>query len=189
MSRPAHRRHRYSYADYLAHEEGSSDKHEFLAGDIYPMAGGTPEHAALSVAVSTLLSNQLSGKACRVFSSDLRIRVTATGLATYPDVTVVCGELERDPDSRVTVTNPTVIVEVSSDGTEEWDRTEKLEHYQHIPSLKECLLVSHSKHQLELWRREGSGWIQSQAGRGETISLSSVGCTLVVDEVYRRGGV
>src|SRR3990172_1362679 len=97
--------HRYSFADYLALEEASNTKHEFLSGEIYGMAGGTPEHAALSVAVSSVLRAQLRGGSCRVYSSDLRVRVLATGLATYPDVTVVCGELERDPDSPTTVVN------------------------------------------------------------------------------------
>ena len=83
MSQLARSRHRFTYADYLAHEDASAEKHEFLEGDIYAMAGGTPEHAALSVAISSLLSNPLTGGPCRVFSSDLRVRVIATGLATY----------------------------------------------------------------------------------------------------------
>jgi Uma2 family endonuclease len=144
MQLPARSRHRFTYADFLAHEEASADKHEFLDGDIYAMPAVTPEHAALSVAISTMLSNHLGpSTACRVFSSDLRVRVLATSLVTYPDVTVVRGPLERDPESRTTVTNPTLVVEVSSDGTEEWDRGEKREQFQQIQSLREILLVSH----------------------------------------------
>ena len=101
MSAPAGLHH-YTYADYLALEAASNVKHEFLAGEIYGMAGGTPEHAALSVAVSGALLAQLRGSPCRVYSSDLRVRVLATGLATYPDVTVVCGEAERDPENSTT---------------------------------------------------------------------------------------
>src|SRR3990172_3361666 len=110
--------HRHSYRDYLAVEEVGVIKHEFHAGEIYAMAGGTPEHAALSVAVSSALHTGLRGGPGRVYSSDLRVRILATGLATYPDVTVVCGPIERDPESPTTVVNPTLVVEVLSDGTE-----------------------------------------------------------------------
>jgi Uma2 family endonuclease len=82
---------RYTYAEYLAFESASNVKHEFCGGKIYAMASGTPEHAALQVVVSGLLFAQLRGGRCRAYSSDLRVRVLATGLVTYPDVTVVCG--------------------------------------------------------------------------------------------------
>lgn len=179
--------HRHSYRDYLALEEASNVKHEYLGGDIQAMAGGTPEHAALQVAVSSLLHDRLRGGACRVFSSDLRVRVLATGLATYPDVTVVCGELERDPDSSITVVNPTLVVEVLSDGTEEYDRGEKREHYEKIPSLREYLLVSQRERRLELLRRRSDGsWEHRQAsGPGESLRLDSVACLLDLDAVYR----
>lgn len=93
-------RHKYTFADYEDLEQASNVKHEFFAGEIYAIAGGTPEHAALAVAVAALLFPQLQAGPCRTFSSDLRVRVRATGLASYPDVTVVCGPLERDPEAR-----------------------------------------------------------------------------------------
>src|SRR3990172_153164 len=91
--------HAYTYADYLAHEEASNVKHEYLDGEIYAIAGGTPEHASLAVAIASSLRNQVAGRSCRVFSSDLRVRVAETGLTTYPDVSVVCGSLERDTEN------------------------------------------------------------------------------------------
>ena len=110
-------RHRYSFADYLGVEEMSRVRHEYVNGEIVAMAGGTPEHSALSAAVVTLLGSKLRGGPCRPYSSDLRIRVRATGLATYPDAAVICGEPARDPESPTHVTNPTVIVEVLSAST------------------------------------------------------------------------
>lgn len=109
-------RQTFSFEAYLELEEVSPVKHEFLAGQLWAMAGGTPDHAAISVNVSTLLSTTLRGRPCRVYSSDLRVRVPATGLGTYPDVTVVCGKPEFDSEDRKqrTVTNPRVIVEVLS---------------------------------------------------------------------------
>jgi Uma2 family endonuclease len=187
MNQPAQRHHRYTFADYLAYEDGSNVKHEFHDGEIYAMAGGTPEHAALAAAVTTIIGAQLGDGSCRVFSSDLKIRVLATGLVSYPDVSVVCGPIEHDPESRMVVVNPTLVVEVLSDSTEDWDRGEKLEHYRRIPSLRECVLVSHRRPEIELWRREDSGpWTRQTAGRGEVVELRSIGGALPVDDVYRR---
>jgi Uma2 family endonuclease len=121
------RRH-YTLEDYLGVEEMSAVRHELVDGQIFAMAGGTPEHAALSAAVLVVLGSKLLGGRCRPYSADLRIRVLATGLATYPDAAVICGEPERDPSSPTHVTNPTVVVEVLSTSTEEYDRGEKREH-------------------------------------------------------------
>jgi Uma2 family endonuclease len=186
MSAPRARHlHRYPYREYLAHEETSNVKHEFLDGEIFAMAGGTPEHAALAAAVTVVLG-AAAGRGPCVYSSDLRIRALQTGLATYPDVTVVCGPLELDPESRTTIVNPTLIVEVLSDSTEEYDRGEKLASYQSIPALQECLLVSHRERRLELWRRSNEGWLQQAAGSGQSLDLTAVPCTIRVDDLYGR---
>jgi len=177
--------HRYSFSDYLALEEASNTKHEFLDGEIYGMAGGTPEHAALSVAVSSALLAQLRGGPCRVYSSDLRVRALATGLATYPDVTVVCGELERDPESPTTVVNPRVVVEVLSDGTEAYDRGQKLDHYRRIPSLAAVVLVSHRAPLIEVWERAPDGaWGRREFGPGQAAEIQGLPARLLGDEIY-----
>jgi Uma2 family endonuclease len=177
--------HGYSFAEYLALEESSNTKHEFLDGEIYGMAGGTPDHAALSVAVSSALLAQLRGGPCRVFSSDLRVRVLATGLAAYPDVTVVCGELERDPESPATVVNPRVVVEVLSDGTEAYDRGQKLDHYRRIPSLAAVVIVSHRAPSIEVWERTPDGtWSRRSFGTGQAAEIETLPARLPVDEIY-----
>jgi Uma2 family endonuclease len=176
--------HQYSFADYLALEEASNTKHEYLNGEIYGLAGGTPEHAALSVAVSSALHAQLRGGPCRVYSSDLRVRVLATGLATYPDVTVVCGELECDPESPATVVNPLVVVEVLSEGTEAYDRGQKLDHYRRIPSLAAVLLVSHRTPTIEVWERTDGAWRRREFGAGQAAEIEALPARLLVDEVY-----
>lgn len=107
------------------------------------------------------------------------------GLATYPDVTVVCGSLERDPESSVTAVNPTAVVEVLSDGTEEFDRIEKLEHYRRVPSMKAVVLVSHREVSIELWTRsDNDSWISQSYGPGQTLEVRALGCQLIVDDVY-----
>jgi Uma2 family endonuclease len=177
-----------SYADYLAAEELSSVRHEFLRGTVYAMAGGTPEHAALAMAVGGELRNALAGRPCRVYGSDLRVRVDATDLATYPDVAVVCGSLERSPHDENAAVNPVLIVEVLSDATEAYDRGEKFAHYRRLNSLREYLLVSQKERRLELYRKDAEGhWVLFEAGSGETLTLASLpGVALVTDEVYRN---
>src|SRR6266542_3982040 len=104
------------------------------------------------------LSAQLAGKPCRLYSSDLRVCVLTTGLTSYPDATVVCGELRRDPDEKNIILNPALIVEVTSDSTEDYDRGAKFVSYRQIPSLIEYVLVSHHEKWVEVLRRSGDQW-------------------------------
>jgi Uma2 family endonuclease len=183
-SAPTHRIH-YTWAEYLALEASSNVKHEYLDGQIYAMAGGTPEHAALAAAVIGLLFPQLRDTRCRAHDADLRVRVRETGLATYPDVTIVCGKRERDPDDEQAVTNPTLIVEVLSRSTEEYDRGDKFEHYKLLPSLREYVLVGHRERSIEVWTRGAdSTWTCSVARNAEVARLESIGARLDVRELY-----
>lgn len=183
MSRPAPR-HRYTFAEYLELEEIARVRHEYLDGEIHAMAGGTPEHAAMAAMITTSLGRQFGQSPCRVYSSDLRVRVLATGLATYPDVTVICGPSQRDPASATHVTNPKVIVEITSPGTADYDRGEKLDHYKTIPSLEAVVLVDHVAERVELWTRDGESWRLHTYGAGEVVPLVVVGAQLNVDEIY-----
>jgi Uma2 family endonuclease len=177
-------RHHYTFAEYLELEEMAGVRHEFYRGEVYALAGGTPEHAAIAASITTLLGSQLGASACRVYSSDLRVRVLATGLATYPDITVVRGPSQRDPESASHVTNPKLVVEVLSPSTAEYDRGEKLQHYRQIASLDAVLLVDVAAPGIELWTRTASGWTSRRFSSGETLALDAVGCTLAVDQVY-----
>jgi len=175
----------YSYADYVALEASGTTKHEYLAGQIYGMAGGTPEHAALAAAVTGLLFPQLRGGRCRVHDSDLRVRVPTTGLATYPDVTVVCGPRELHPEDENAVINATLIVEVLSSGTAAYDRGDKFEHYKHFASLLQYVLVSHTARCVEVWNRAGdSAWTKTELRDNDKAELTSIGAWLRVDELY-----
>jgi Uma2 family endonuclease len=183
MAQTAHRV-RYSFREYVALEDVSNVKHELADGHIYAMAGGTPEQAALQASMSARLLASLEGGPCRVHASDLRVRVLATGLTTYPDVTVVCGPYERDPEDRNTIVNPRLIVEVLSPRTEEYDRGEKFDNYRHIPSLEEYVVVNHAERRIAIWRRRGGAWDHAQATSGAALRLESVGGDLDVDRVY-----
>ena len=165
-------------------------KHEYLDGEIWAMAGGTPEHAALCAALIVLLGAQLRGSSCRVYTSDLRVRVSATGLATYPDASVVCGELARDPASRTHVTNPRVLFEVLSPGTEDYDRGEKREHYEQIASLEAYVAIAQDRRHVEIWqRRDDRSWSHRVLGPGDTIELDVIRCRVTVGELYAEAGL
>lgn len=182
--------HHYSLQDYLAVEEMGPVRHEYLAGAIFAMAGGTPEHAGLSAAIVVLLGTQLRGRSCRPYSADLRLRVPATGLATYADAAVVCGELERDAESPTHVTNPTVVVEVLSPSTEEYDRGSKREHYQQLSSLRDYVLVSQSRRRVEVFTRTAEGgWLHRVSVGGDVAEVPSIDCRIDVDELYVAAGL
>ena len=176
--------HQYTWKEYLAFERTSNVKHEFCDGEIFAMAGGTPSHAALGLAVGSELRLQLVGGPCRAYGSDLRIRIPATGLGTYPDATVICGESVADPEDENTLVNPVVIVEVLSPSTEAYDRGEKFEHYRQLPSLQEYILVSHREPLIEVFRRDNGAWKRLEARQHGVVRLESIACSLEVDRVY-----
>lgn len=184
MSFPAHGV-RCTWQEYLALEAASNVKHEYLDGQIYAMAGGSPDHAALQVAVPSLLFPHLRHGRCRAHGSDLRIRVLATGLATYPDVTIICGPRELDPEDKLSVTNPSVLFEVLSPSTEDYDRGEKFAHYKRIPTLQQYVLVAPQERRIEVWTRDAPGsWSCVISGDGEIAELGSIGARLDVRELY-----
>lgn len=185
------RLHRYTYADYVALEESSATKHEYFQGEIYAMAGGSEEHSALAAEVLRALGNALGDRPCRTHTSDLRIYVEATGMATFPDGTVVCGKLEQHaPSPRATALNPTVLFEVTSDASEEYDTTTKLESYLTIPSLLDYLIVSHRERRITVHSRTSDGtWQTRVAIAGGKVTLTSLGADLVVDDIYRASSI
>ncbi|MDI3283132.1 Uma2 family endonuclease [Polyangium sp. 15x6] len=176
-----------TFAEYIAFEEKAETKHEYRNGEIVAMAGGTLEHGRLTMRVGLLLGIQLEGRPCETFSSDVRVRVLATGLATYPDLSVVCGKLERDPEHENTMTNPVVLVEVLSPSTESYDRGRKFHHYKQIPSLREYVLVSSEDRLIEVFRRNEDGsWSYHDTAETGLAELTSIGCKLDLDEVYHN---
>lgn len=175
---------RVSYARYVELASASETRLEYVGGVVLAMAGGTIEHARLSMSVGAALSNVLRGKPCIVLSADARVRIRAADRATYPDVTVVCGRMDVDPDDKLSVVNPKVIVEVTSDSTEADDRTEKFADYRRLPSLTEYVLVSQRARRIEVYRRDGRRWTLEEYGPGERARLESLDVEIAVDDVY-----
>lgn len=183
-----------TYAEYREGELAAEVKHEYLRGEVFAMTGGTPQHSALAARITALLSRELGGRPCRVFNSDLRVRIEATDLATYPDVSVVCDKLETSVDDDHAIVNPILLVEVLSDSTEAYDRGQKAAHYRRIPSLRAYLLVSQHEPHLELFvRRDDGTWSLLEAEADQRLGVEPLGIELSVAEVYedplaRHGG-
>ncbi len=176
---------RMSVAEYVAFEEKADIRHELRGDEVLAMPQGTPEHAGLAANVTALLHAGVRGRRCRVYSSDMRVRIGATRLTTYPDVTVVCGELEVDAEDRLAAINPVVIVEVLSDSTSSDDRGAKAAHYRRLPSLMEYVLVAQDEQRIEVHRRVEDRWEIHDARPGEKLPLVSIGAELDVAAVYR----
>lgn len=155
------------------------------------MAGGSEEHSALAAEVLRALGNATGDRPCRVHTSDLRVYVEAVGLSTFPDGAVVCGPLQQHPPSPdATALNPAVLLEVTSDSSEEYDTGLKLEAYRTIPSLRDYVIVSHRERRITVHHRDDRGaWITRVAITGGQVSVETVGATLVVDEIYRQSAI
>ncbi len=151
-------------AEYLAFERLSSTKHEFFGGDVFAIAGGSPEHSIIATNFAAEARAALKERPCAVFNSDLRGKVKPTGLYSDPDVTIVCGQQEFDDDQGDTLVNPTVLIEVLSKSTAACDRGTKSKHYRKIESLKALLFIEQDCPCVEMIRLQPKGnWVLSDA--------------------------
>jgi len=174
--------------EYLEIERAATFRSEYYRGEMFAMTGGSPRHSRIKTNVLVELGLRLKGHECAPYDSDLRILVTATGLYTYPDASVVCGALMFDDERRDTVLNPTVLVEVLSASTEAYDRGKKFNHYRRIESLREYVLVSQDEPKIEhyLCCDDGSWKLTEAAGLEGTLHLPSLGIDVPLREVYDR---
>ena len=172
--------------EYLAIEREASYKSEYLNGEMFAMAGASRRHVAIVTNIVTELHSALKGGPCRVFSTDLRLRVSPSGLYTYPDVMVACGELEFLDEEVDTLLNPVLIAEVLSKSTRDYDRGDKFASYRSIASLQDYLLVDQNGCHVEYFsRRSGGRWILSESDDpGSSVHLRSIDVTLGLADVY-----
>ena len=179
-------RDRLTYEEYVARERTSEAKHEYVAGELFAMAGAKRAHNLISGNVVTILNTQLRDRPCLVFNSGVRVR-TGDLVGAYPDVSALCGRPAFLDEGEDDLLNPTVIVEVLSDSTERYDRGEKFEHYQTVPSFREYVLASSTRPRIEVFtRQDDGGWLLRAYGPGEVAGMSSLDVSLAVDEVYRK---
>lgn len=174
--------------EYLAHERQADTKSEYYAGDVYAMAGASRQHVKVTVNTVVALAAQLKGRPCDIFTGDMRVKVSSTGLYTYPDVTVVCGKARFDDDPEDTLLNPTVIVEVLSKSTEAYDRGDKFAHYRTLESLADYLLIAQDSPNIEHFQRQADGsWsFTERRGLDQVTSIDSIHCQLHLSDIYDK---
>jgi len=174
--------------EYLEMERKVDRKNEYFNGEIFAIGGASPRQVLIVTNVVSELRAQLKNRPCTVYSTDLRVRVSRTGLHTYPDVIVVCGAPQFADDHKDTLLNPTLIVEVFSKSTKDYDRGEKFEQYRAIESFKEYVLIAQDKHHAEHFLRQSDNtWLFSETNQLEdAIELNSIGCNLKLTEAYDK---
>jgi Uma2 family endonuclease len=172
--------------EYWEMLENSPVKYEYFDGSIYAMAGASYRHNILAANALSLLVSRLRGKPCRAVGSDQHVKIEETGLQTFPDIVVVCPNARFEPRRKDTLLEPTVLIEVLSPGTADYDRTDKFDHYKQIPTLQDYVLIAQDKMRIEHYHRAASGdWILKVVHEpDETIALEAIGCTLSVADVY-----
>lgn len=174
--------------EYLERERAAEFRSEFFQGEMFAMAGGTPHHSQIALRMGAELLAALEPGPCVVYESNLRVKVEASGLYTYPDLSVSCETPRFVDDTQDTLLNPTVLVEVLSESTEGYDRGRKFEMYRRIPSLREYILVSQWEPRIESFVRQGDGtWLLHEAvGPESSFTISSLGVTLSLARVYAK---
>jgi Uma2 family endonuclease len=174
--------------EYLASERKAEYKSEYVNGEMFAMSGASEQRVSIVANIMYLLVGQLRGRPCKAYASDLRVRASPTGLYTYPDVVVVCGQPQFADDQRDTLLNPTLIVEVLSESTKDYDRGGKFEHYRTLASFSEYVLVAQDRYHVEHFvRQPDSRWLLAETNRLEdTIHLSFIDCDLALTEVYDK---
>lgn len=175
-----------SIAQFWEMETASDIRHEYLNGRIYAMAGGTPNHSSVIFNLSGAIYARLRGHPCSGSNSDQLVKIARSGLRTYPDISVACPPKEFDADEPNALLNPVLIVEVLSPSTQNYDRTEKWEHYRRIPTLRDYLLVSSERVRVEhLHRNEQNQWILwTGIERDEILNVAELNLEIPLDEIY-----
>lgn len=174
--------------EYLARERRAETKSEYLRGEVFAMSGASREHNLIAGNVNRALGEQLRDRQCEVYPGDMRVKVSPTGLYTYPDVTIACGEPEFEDAEVDTLLNPKVLVEVLSPSTADYDRGGKFTHYRRLPSLREYVLISQDRPLVEHYVRQAQDeWLLTeQSSLQDTLLLPSIECRLPLSEIYLK---
>ena len=178
---------RMTPTEYLSFEREAEIKHEYIDGHVYAMSGGSANHSLIAFATGFALFNKIRSRDCKVYNSDMKVKVTAK-LYTYPDVTIVCGQPQFEKGDDQTLLNPTVIIEILSPSTEKYDRGEKFARYRQLASLQEYLMIAQDKMGIEQYvRQPNNTWVLATVEQADQIlELPSLGCTLSVADVYAQ---
>lgn len=174
-------------AEYLAQERLAEYKSEYCNGQVFAMSGASRKHNLLTGNIARHIGNQLDGRPCEAYIADMRVKVAASGLYTYPDVVVACGQIQLEDEHSDTLLNPSVIIEVLSPSTEKYDRGEKFAHYRRLPSLQEYVLIAQDRMRVEHYLRDGEHWILTELNQPEALlELPSIECRVPLRDIYDK---
>ena len=179
----------YSFEDYLATERACRDaKHEYVAGEVFAMAGASYNHSLITANLSRRLGNQLEAGPCTVLANDMRLRVELADACAYPDIVVLCERPVFHDSRRDVLTNATLVAEVLSPSTEGYDRGGKFALYRGLPSLRQYVLIAQDRPAVDLFTRQADGrWLLAAYTDPATpIHFASIGCTLTLGEIYDK---
>jgi len=178
----------FSPEEYLAIERKSEFRSEYVNGEIAAMTGASRKHNLIVANLIGELRQQLKNKPCELYTNDMRVKIQAANVYTYPDVVVVCGEPKFEDIFVDTLLNPTLIIEVLSDSTETYDRGKKFAYYRTLESFTEYLLVTQNEYRIEQYtKQEDRRWLLSEArSLDEIVELGSIQCVLALKEVYDK---
>jgi Uma2 family endonuclease len=174
--------------EYLDIERKADNKSEYYHGEMFAMSGVSRKHDRIATQLAFLIAQHLRGKRCEDFSANMRVLAASSGLYTYPDLSVACEEPQFADAQVDTLTNPALLVEILSPSTEDYDRGKKAKLYRAIPSLQELLFIAQDSYEVELYRRQADGsWSLMEAkGLESAITLTSIGYTLSLRELYEK---
>lgn len=180
----------YTPEQYLALERQASYKSEYVNGGIFAMAGASREHNQIAFNLAGELHGQLKNRPCLAYVNDMRVKVSATGLYTYPDVAALCGEPQFEDEQMDTLLNPSIIIEILSPSTEAYDRGDKFAHYRRLPSLMEYVLIAQDKIRVEHYIRQDRRWVLTELdGLDDRLGLVSIQCEIPLREIYGKVGL
>ena len=185
---PSQAKARLTVEEYLALERQAPCKSEYFDGEMFAMAGASRRHNLIALNIGAELRTQLQQYPCEVYTSDMRVKISRTGLYTYPDVVVVCDEPCFEDTDVDTLLNPIVLVEVLSPSTADYDRGGKFEHYRALPSLQAYLLVAQERcHVVHYTRQQDNTWLLAETDDlQDRIHIPSIRCNLLLSEVYAK---
>jgi Uma2 family endonuclease len=176
-----------SVPEYLEIERTSEEKHEYYKGELFSMAGGKRVHAVIAGNILTKINNQIENKPCIAFGSDMKVQVKSDGLFTYPDISALCGEEKYLDAKEDTLLNPSLIIEVLSESTENYDRGKMFILYRELESLQEYVLVSSEYKKIEIYRRTANNqWLLSDVKEDEPVVFETIQCSVSLKEIYNK---
>ena len=179
---------RLTAEDYLVIERNAETKNEYFNGEMFAMAGASRRHNLIVTNIVREVSAQLRDRPCDIYANDMRVKVSPTGLYTYPDVVIACDDIQFEDDHEDTLLTPIVLIEVLSKSTQGYDRFQKFAHYRRLSTLREYLLVAQEQPRVEHYVRQSEKqWLLSESAEySDVVAMASIGCGLSIKDIYEK---